>query len=693
MVDLVGIMSVNSITQNIDSNNNANKLKKRQIIRPYSPVANSQMPKDSVAFTGKNPVVGLMDFIAAGGFATSFIIQDGLGFVFPRVGGGLLRGGPEKHDEKGNVVLDKNGKPKHELNWALARKELLREMITGPSAFIIPLFMMKYIKKHYGAANDVKLGYLDSFQKPYEKFVTDNAKLVQAGNAATQKAEFYKGVFADVIENSVNGVLPEAEKMSAEEIAKTAEDFAKRQVKIEEIMANKDLKKATKAQKIQELGGSVENAYMTLKKNKIGGIVDETSVFMTSTIKGGKNNGTIGELLGALNNYFDDASKTTQKFIKDSINTENIEASIKQFTKNKMGTRLLTNLGLFGTVALFYTQIPKLYNMGLKENPALAGKKNDKDPKADPSKVNADKKANVAFTGLSSKLGSISQWAFKNKISGYFTDMFELNGPVISGGAMATLLYGFCIPPRLKKAQDKYDFGEILLRDMVAFTTLLFGAKAVARLSTDLFSKVTGLALNRKHLDGKNIFKKFIAYVKPSNDGHKVLSSKELTSKYTNIDKYKDQVNGFIEFIEKSGGNVKKAFTKDKDIKAAVENIVKKHTNKTYAEASVSEIKDALRAANAENGKDIKDFYKLFKDGNGMLETAKTCNSIFDFLSTIVLVPSLIIWLTRACEKMTAKRIKQEQGESQPQIASVAPQRVMTNPPSMAGFLGSAKAS
>ena len=108
-------------------------------------------------------------------------------------------------------------------------------MITGPSAFIIPLFMMKYIKKHYGAANDVKLGYLDSFQKPYEKFVTDNAKLVQAGNASTQKAEFYKSVFTDVIENSVNRVLPEAEKMSADEVASTAEDFAKRQVKIEEI--------------------------------------------------------------------------------------------------------------------------------------------------------------------------------------------------------------------------------------------------------------------------------------------------------------------------------------------------------------------------------------------------------------------------------------------------------------------------
>lgn len=38
-----------------------------------------------------------------------------------------------------------------------------------------------------------------------------------------------------------------------------------------------------------------------------------------------------------------------------------------------MGSRILTNLGIFGAVAAFYTQIPKLYNMGLKGNPALQG--------------------------------------------------------------------------------------------------------------------------------------------------------------------------------------------------------------------------------------------------------------------------------------------------------------------------------
>ena len=48
-----------------------------------------------------NPVVGLMDFIEAGGYAASFIIQDGLGFITPRVGKGLVRGGKKKKDENG----------------------------------------------------------------------------------------------------------------------------------------------------------------------------------------------------------------------------------------------------------------------------------------------------------------------------------------------------------------------------------------------------------------------------------------------------------------------------------------------------------------------------------------------------------------------------------------------------------------
>ena len=70
-------MSVKPIISSIDSNNNVKKYKTNIVKANY-------VPAKSVSFQGgANPVVGLMDFIEAGGFAASFIIQDGLGFIAP----------------------------------------------------------------------------------------------------------------------------------------------------------------------------------------------------------------------------------------------------------------------------------------------------------------------------------------------------------------------------------------------------------------------------------------------------------------------------------------------------------------------------------------------------------------------------------------------------------------------------------
>ena len=695
-------MSVKPVIQSVEPNNNSNKFKKEANMRSLSYTEASNMPhvkqvesKDSVTFTGANPVVGLMDFIEKGGYAAEFIIQDGLGFITPRVVKGLLRGGPEKRDKDGNVILDENGQPEEELNWKLARKEGLREVITGPSAFVIPMFMLKYIKNKFGAANGVKLDYIDSFQKPYINFANKNMNLIQADNAETGKVAFYKEVLQDVIDNSINRELPEGGKLSSEKIAEIADEYAQRQIKIENIMSNKSFNKETKNAKIKEIGGSVVDSFMELKKGTIGGIVDEMAVALPSS-NGKLNGGSIDELLEAMNNYFSDITKTTAKTLKENLNAENIEQTVKNFTHNKMGTRLLTNFGIFGTVALFYTQIPKMYNWGLSANPALKHNQNkapQQTANQEPAKVNkaADPaKKDVPFTGLASVAGDIANKTYNNKIAKYISDIFELNGAIIPGGAMATLLYGFCIPPRLSNAQDKYDFGEILLRDLTAFTALLFGAKAVARLSTDLFTSLTGLALNHKNLEGKSLFQKFIAYVQPNSTGHTVLNSKQLESKYMHIDKYKGGVNGFMEFIEKSKGNIKKAFAKDKEVKASVGEILQKFAGKSYADASAAEIKDALRAAHNENGKLIKDFYKLFEKENGLLKTAKTCNSAFGFASVILFVPGLIIWLTHACEKMTNRRIAKEEAANKPfgEHPGIAVQRYMSKAPSMAGFLG-----
>lgn len=688
-------MSVKPIIPSINSNNNKVQIKNNSS-------SSNNLQKKNVSFRGGSPniIVGMMDAIEAGGYPASFIIQDGLGFITPRVGKGLVRDAHDKKDENGNVVLDKNGKPVRQLNWALARKEFLREIITGPSAFVIPLAMLHVIKKHFGRGNNVKLNYIDGFQKPFTEFAQNNTDAIKNGTA--NKAIFYKKIFSNAIETSINSVLPDSAKMTADEISKTANNLTVKQIQIEKIKADKTLDKKAKKEALSKIGSVVDD-FMKLKKGKIGGAVDEMAVQFAAS-NGKVKTGSIGEMVNAMSDYFDDAVKNTHEELKKGLKSENIESFVKKFTNHKMGSRILTNLGIFGAVAAFYTQIPKLYNMGLKGNPALQGTAVDTYNPAASGNTPEDKKVKgnkpsfgVSFTGMGSFLEKAGDKIFNNKSAKTVSDIFELNGPIMSANAMTTLLFGFCIPPRLANAQDKYDYGEIVVRDMTAFTALLFGAKALSRVFSDVFSNITGLALNKKNMDGHNTLHKVIDYLNPNDTHHSVLSRKQLTSKYTHLEDYKGGVNGFMDFIESSGGDVKKAFSCDKKIQASVDEILRSFNGKSFKDATSKEIKEVLKKANAQKSDSIKKFYNLFHENNGLLNKARTCNSSFGFLSTIVLVPGLIIWLTDFCEKMTEKRSKKDLAAAEKtgntaQINAaetyLAEHNQPTKTPSMAGFLG-----
>lgn len=670
-------MQVKSVGQNIGSVRNTNK-RTENIQTPNASVAG----QSAVNFTGKMPspnfIVKLMDFIAAGGFAASFCIQDGLGFIAPRVYKGLKRGGKKKHDENGNEILNKNGEPKRELNWAYARKEGVREVITGPSAFIIPWFLLKGINKYCGSANSVKLDYIDGFKNIFGKFANDNKDAIINGKA--DRKGFYTAVYKDVLEQSIN---KQPGALALDDLDKTAADFAKKHIEIEEAMKIKD-KTARKAA-LEKLG-SIEDDFMQLKKKHVGGASNHMAISISASDGKGVKNGAIGKLTTAMKNYYDDAVESTSKALKKAKDA-NVDDVIKKFTNKKMGSRLLTNLGLFTAVALFYTQIPKLYNMGTGgKNPALM---NDDEPALKPAENASAQKGNnqnVSFGGASSLLEKAGDKVFNTSKLKKISDVFELNGPIIQGQAMSVLLYGACIPPRLIHAQDKYDYGEIMVRDMTAFTALLFGAKALARLCSDGFTKMTGLALNSKDMKGRNVVQKVWDYLNPADTRHSVLSSKELDSKYTDVRSYKGGIDGFVDFIEKSNGDIKKALANDENIKKVTDAIVKDVKGKTFVEASKEEIKEALHTAKENKSAKIEELYKLFDKPNKLLNRAKTCNSFFGALSTLVLVPALIIGLTDLCKNMTDKRKAKEneiKNRTQAQQAPLVP----SSKPTMQGFL------
>ena len=116
-------------------------------------------------FTGSfNPVVMLMDAIDKGGFAASFIAQDGIGMVAPRIYEGLNR----------NRKEDENGKKTGPLNWEFARREGIREILSGPSAFLIPLGILTLIKKFSGTANNVHVNHIEALGQNFADYAAKN---------------------------------------------------------------------------------------------------------------------------------------------------------------------------------------------------------------------------------------------------------------------------------------------------------------------------------------------------------------------------------------------------------------------------------------------------------------------------------------------------------------------------------------
>lgn len=645
---------------------------------------------------GFNPVVMLMDAIDRGGFAASFIAQDGIGMVAPRIKEGLNRG--RKKDENGNHYGP--------LNWEFARKEGVREILSGPSAFIIPAIMLHFITKHSGSANNVSIDMIKGLGQNFEKYAASNTNTLS--NVAKTKTEFYEEVFKNVIKTTTEGKLPE------DEVVNTAKNFTSRVIEIENSKSKGFFRKLFGMKvkgSAEDLTQTLADDFMMIKKQHLSPSVNEAIASLSIEGRKAPASESFKKLLGSMKNYSDDAiASVNNKLSKDGAT--DVADFLKNHTSRRMGSRLLTNLSMFLAVVGFYTVIPKLYNLGLKGNPALKDTEHQAETTTEKAENKApDKKKNgkdIPFEGanvqkLMAKTGdTVMNKSWLKKIS----DKFEFDGPSMSVPAMLTLLFGFCLPPRYVNRQDEYDGKEILVRDIASFTAILFGAKALARGCSVAFSKLSGLALNTKPVDhAKSFLHKFKNYFTPGQ-GVNVLSSEEIISKYTNIDKYPGGINGFFDFIEGNGGDIKKMLKLDKNVRANAETII----GKPLKNASIDEIKAAFKKV--KNNDALENIYKVFRnvDGNKYISSAKTMNSSFGFLSTLVLVPTFMIWLARYCDRMTkrdrAKHAEQLAAEKQPtpteQKTQTVPQPVqqvqsaphvnavkhhLSQKPSMEGFI------
>lgn len=602
----------------------------------------NQQKHQQTSFTGSfNPVVTLMDAIDKGGFAASFIAQDGIGMVAPRIYEGLNR----------NREKDENGKKIGPLNWEFARREGIREILSGPSAFLIPMGIMAIIKKTSGTANNVHVSHIEALGQNFADYAAKHPEQLK------NSAEFKKGYYAQILENALENSTDET--FNGEQLKDKAKNFAEKLVNSEEKRANKDKKNANKLQ------AEIVDEYMKLRKQYSAPSGNELAVSLKVSGKDKPLGTNIRQLVQSLTDYSGDALEKVNKHLEKHANG-NIDEYIKKFNTHRAGTRVLSNLGMWSAVVGFYTLIPKLYNLGLKHDPGLKGLVEEGAEKTE-DKVKEDKKAeakdqtkdkNVAFTGgITSMAGKT---ALKDGGISKVLKIFEFNGASMSVPAMLTLLFGFCLPPRYINAKSDKERKEILVRDISSFTAILFGAKALSRGFSDVFANASGFALNIKPENhNKNFFNKLKNYF-TAGSGVNVLNSEQIVSKYSNVQEYQNGINGFFNFLEENGGNVKKVLLNvDKTVKENAEEIMKNFNGQSIKDATIEDIHKAFEKAKGSEA--LEKIYTVFstKD-NKFVNRAKTMNSAFGFASTLILVPAFMMWLARYCENMTKKAIAKE---------------------------------
>ena len=632
----------------IRENRNGNKQQKT------NGTANNNTP----SFTGGGGIAGAVldapvvvaDAITNGGFAFSFIAQDFFGMAMPRVLEGINR----------RPVNPETGKKEGPYNWTFARREGIREILSGPSAFIIPMGILGVVKKFSGTANNVPVSMirvLGSNMSEYAQNV-DNSIL-------TDKVQAKRGFYHKVFDNMLRTTLGE-NPLPPEKLEETLNSFVDKAIEIENAKPHKKsmLKKIANIKvegSPEDLTETFLQDIMKLKKKYLPPSVNGTTVSIAYVGDNAGKSETLGfkKLLSTLTDFSDDVIASSKDKIKHMGNDFDAGKFVESFVNRRTGSRIATNVGMWLSVVGFYALIPKLYSLGLKgKNPAFATEEkmnntvNEPDKKKAVAQKDDNKKTkDVPFCGRERLFTSIADKVASSPKLSNILDKLEFNGASMSVTGMLTLLFGFCLPTRLLNAPDKYDRNETLARDIPSFISILFVAQGISRGFSKLFSKISGLALNITPEDhNKNLWTRFRDYFSPAS-GINVLDNNQLNSKYTNIHEYKDGINGFFDFISENGGNVKKLLHLDKQVEEQAKIIV----GKDIKDATSDEIREAFRNNNSDDAKAAKKVIEdIFKDSkNKFVKYAKRYNSAFTFLSTIVLVPAFMVWLARTCDRMT----------------------------------------
>ncbi len=584
--------------------------------------------------------LGVANTIETGGLVVSFTLQDMLGTNLPRPFMGLRRNKEENHGQ---------------VNKSFAAKEAVREFLTGPSMFAIPYAMLKAGKGFlgnytdmFGQACEVPAKFIKSFSNIHARNVSKNGKL-------PDKQEFYKSTFAQMIKNA------KGEKEASNDTVKTAERFAR-----ELVSSNKENLTNT----ITNLSEEFSEISKAHSKNAVHADFTSASLSKDASAPFSK---TVSHMMS----YADDVvEKTKGKALEEG------KALIEKLANKKIVGRFILNLSMYSAVMGFLQVIPRLYNNAEGDkNAGLKGLMNEEtfhDKELNEKENKKHTKSNPSFGSMAGAAKSI---AGKGNI-GKFAEMMEFDGCNVSFNPLVGIMIGGIMYPRVTNAKDKYDREEIIRRDAITCVVMCVGEKILRKGFSKVNEATSGIVLAAKGegFDDKSLPKKVLDYLKPVN-GIQIFSSEQIRAKYSNIDKYKDGVKGFCDFISNQGGNLSKLFSLTDKTKAIVNDLLKSE-NIDIASADNKTITKVI--ADKKNAREVEKLAAEFKpskrvpienqsfldkilnrtetiEDNPWVKKARTLNARFTALSVLVLVPVFLGFLLPAInEKSTKKRINDE---------------------------------
>lgn len=307
---------------------------------------NNSKQSQNLSFKGVGSFLGdlnkfAMQRIEKGGFFAEFVILDMCGLVLPRVYQGFQR----------------NKKELGHLNYQAGTEEFLREFITGPSLFLIPLTAVVLAGKALGRSVQINSKTMQKFSNTFKEL---GENIIKSDIVQNQK-NFASKLFDNLFTNNPNKL-----KIAVPEAVKSLDDYKKTFV---EILTNSLGKKdADAAGKFKNLIADINSSHFN-KKNTFG--IDIILPDKTHST-------TAGDLFDDARKYMEDMIPSAKLTLNElaqkgkEVTTDAINTVVDKLTDIREKGRRLLCLGGTGALAGFLSIIPKIYQRS-KTNPALNG--------------------------------------------------------------------------------------------------------------------------------------------------------------------------------------------------------------------------------------------------------------------------------------------------------------------------------